>query len=135
MKTTKYVYPAIFTHEPCGYSVLFPDFEDCATSGETLEEAIEMAKDALCLYLYDMEEHGETIPAPTDIETIARSKLSDGEFATLIDCDTMEYRRFFHAKAVKKTLSIPAWLNSMAEREDINFSAVLQKALRHELGV
>ena len=135
MKTTKYVYPAVFIHEPCGYSVQFPDFEDCATSGETLEEAIEMAKDALCLYLYDMEERGEAVPSPTSIEIIARSDMPDGEFATLIDCDTLEYRRFYHSKAVKKTLSSPAWLNSLAEHEDINFSAVLQKALRNELGV
>ena len=131
---TKYIYPAIFLHEESGYSVRFPDLEDCATSGVSLEEAIEMAKDALCLTLYDMEERGETAPTPSDIEAIEKSTLETGEFTTLIDCDTLEYRRFFHAKAVKKTLSIPAWLNSMAEREDINFSAVLQKALKIELG-
>lgn len=127
----KYVYTAIFTQEECGYSVEFPDL-DIATSGETLTEAMEMAKDALCLMLYDMEESGEAIPTATDITAITCEK---GQFVSLIECDTIEYRRFYNSKAVKKTLSIPAWLNTLAEREEINFSAVLQRALRAELNI
>ena len=129
---TRYVYPALFSKEPCGYSVSFPDVEGCATSGETIEEAIEMAQDALCLMLYDKEERGEMIPIASDISKLV---CGEGEFWTLIECDTLEYRRYFDSKAVKKTLTIPAWLNTMAEREDINFSAVLQRALKTELGV
>lgn len=126
---TKYVYPALYTKEDCGYSVEFPDLE-IATSGETLEEAVAMAKDALCLALYSLEEDKRDIPAPRDICDLT---CGDGQFTSLVDCDTLEYRRYFDAKAVKKTLSIPAWLNTMAEREDINFSAVLQNALKEEL--
>ena len=129
---TKYLYPAVFCREDVGYSVSFPDIDCCFTSGETLEEAIDMAKDALRLMLYDMEESKQSIPEPSDITTI---QCDENEFTSFIECDTMEYRKFFNNKAIKKTLSIPAWLNTMAEREEINFSAVLQNALKAELGV
>lgn len=127
----KYLYPAVFEKEESGYSVIFPDL-DIVTSGETLEEAMDMAKDALCLMLYDMEEDNKQIPAASDIKTLS---CADNAFLSLVVCDTMEYRRFYNSKAVKKTLSIPAWLNTMAEKEDINFSAVLQKALKAELNI
>ena len=127
---TKYVYPAIFQREDDGYSVRFPDVDGCFTSGETLEEAMSMAEDALCLMLYDMEESAETIPNASDVRDF---HCEENEFVSLVACDTLEYRRYYNNKAVKKTLSIPAWLNTMAEREDINFSSVLQKALKEEL--
>jgi antitoxin HicB len=128
----KYVYPAIFTEEECGYSVNFPDLESCYTSAENLSDAIKMAEDVLCLTLYDMEEEGTPIPAATSIKEI---KTGNSEFATLIGCDTIEYRKFYDNKAVKKTLTIPSWLNTMAERENVNFSAVLQSALKNELHI
>ena len=126
----KYVYPAIFATEPEGISVTFPDLPDCATSGETLPEAIEMASDALALTLYDMEEDGVSIPPASDIRTVS---THENAFASLVSCDTLEYRKIFDSKAVKKTLTIPSWLNKAAERENINFSAVLQNALRSQL--
>ena len=128
---TKYVYPAIFEKEDSGYSVIFPDLE-IATSGEDLSEAINMARDALCLMLYDMEERKAEIPPASELTEVA---TSGKQFVSLVECDTVEYRRFFDSKAVKKTLSIPAWLNTLAERADINFSAVLQKALKAELNI
>lgn len=131
---TKYIYPAVFCREDVGYSVSFPDIDCCFTSGKTLEEAIDMAKDALCLMLYDMEESKQQIPEASDITEI-QCKCNSNEFTSFIECDTLEYRRYFYSKAVKKTLSIPAWLNTMAEREDINFSAVLQRALKLELNI
>lgn len=131
MNERRYVYPAIFTREECGYSVVFPDLE-IATSGETLVEAMDMAQDALCLMLYDMEERKAEIPKAKDITEFV---CEPGSFSSLIECDTMEYRRFYDKRAVKKTLSIPAWLNTMAEKEGINFSAVLQKALKAELNL
>ena len=131
MTERKYVYPAIFTPEDGAYSVVFPDLE-IATSGETLVEAMDMAQDALCLMLYDMEERKADIPAASSITGL---NCEPGSFPSLIECDTMEYRRYYDSKAVKKTLSIPAWLNTMAEKEDINFSAVLQKALKAELNL
>lgn len=129
----KYVYPAMFTREADGgYVVEFPDVENCFTDGATLEEALEMAEDALCLTLYDMEESGQSIPTasvPGDI------KLQDGQIASLVRCDTSEYRRFYDNRSIKKTLTIPNWLNTIAERSGVNFSVVLQNALRRELGV
>ncbi len=128
----KYVYPAIFTPEPEGYSINFPDLESCYTSAPTLEEGMEMAADVLCLTLYGLEEDGKTIPAASDL----RAVKTDGEaFVSLVRCDTIEYRRFYDNKAVKKTLTIPAWLNTMAERNGVNFSMVLQAALKHELNI
>lgn len=129
----KYVYPAIFTAEKeGGYSVVFPDLEGCYTQGETLDEALKMAEDVLNLTLYGLEEDGKSIAPPTNIRDI---KVGDDEFTTLVGCDTIEYRRYFDNKAVKKTLTIPNWLNVMSERANINFSAVLQKALMQELNI
>ncbi len=129
----KYVYPAVFTPEAeGGYSIVFPDIESCYTSAENLDEGLKMASDVLCLMLYEMEEEEKEIPPASRIQDM---KPSGEEFVTLVACDTVEYRKFFNNRAVKKTLSIPAWLNTMAEREDINFSAVLQKALKAELHI
>ena len=112
----KYVYPAIFTEEEeGGYSIDFPDFGSCFTCAEDLESGMEKANDVLCLTLYGMEEDGETIPAASSIEAMQQA-AKPGEFATLVACDTLKYRKFFEKRAVKKTLSIPAWLNVMAER-------------------
>ena len=127
----KYVYPAIFT--PCeegGYTVRFPDVPGCYTDGDTLAEAIEMANDALCLMLYDMEERQETLPGVTNIAEI---QAENNEIVSLVACDTLEYRKLYDKKAVKKTLTIPNWLNVTAERANINFSAVLQEALIERL--
>ena len=129
----KYIYPAVFAAEAeGGYSISFPDLECCYTSAETLEEGMENANDVLTLMLYDMEERQVPIPEASNIRELS---TADGEFTTLIYADTLEYRKFFDSKAVKKTLSIPAWLNTIAEREEINFSAVLQKALKAELNI
>ena len=128
----KYVYPAIFTPEPEGYSINFPDLESCYTSAPTLEEGMEMAADVLCLTLYGLEEDGRPIPAASDLRTV---KPEGQAFVSLVQCDTIEYRRFYDNKAVKKTLTIPAWLNTMAERNGVNFSLVLQTALKHELNI
>ena len=126
----KYVYPAVFTEEDSGYSINFPDLPNCFTSGETLGEAIEMAGDVLCLTLYEMEQAGTAIPAPSDLRDVP---VGNNEFVNFIPCDTVEYRRFFDNRAVKKTLTVPSWLNDMAERAGINFSATLQSALKQQL--
>ncbi len=128
----KYVFPAIFTEEEAGYSVEFPDVHNCFTSGADLEEAVEMAQDALCLMLYRMEEKEEAIPQASNIKTLA---TESNQFVSLVACDTLEYRKMYENRAVKKTLSIPSWLNTMAEKEGINFSATLQNALKQELHI
>ena len=123
----KYVYPAVFTPEENGnYSILFPDLDGCYTCGDSLEDGIEMAEDALALILYGYEKDNKSIPAPSSHETIA---LKPGEFVNYIACDTMIYRKMYNNKAVKKTLTIPEWLNEAATAAGLNFSQVLQEAL------
>lgn len=129
---SKYAYPAIFIKEEDGYSVEFPDLTGCYTCGKTLPEAVTMAEDALCLYLYDCEEDGDPIPEPSDIRTVQKET---NEVATLVCCDTLEYRKLYNNKAIKKTLTIPTWLNTMAEKQGINFSTVLQNALKKQLSI
>ena len=128
----KYIYPAIFTKEDRLYSVRFPDLEGCYTQGETLQEAFEMASDVLCLTLYNLEEEKKQIPAASEIQSV---QAGENEFVSLVACDTVEYRQFYDNRAVKKTLTIPAWLNALSEREGVNFSSVLQKALKRELHI
>lgn len=135
----KYLYPAIFTLDmtdenyPNGvYLVDFPDISGCFTDGETLNEAYSMAEDALTLKLCSLEDIKQEIPKPTDIKDI---KCNKNSFVSLISADTFIYRKLHDKKAVKKTLSIPAWLNNMALEKNINFSNILQNALMKELGI
>ncbi|MCD7903349.1 MAG: type II toxin-antitoxin system HicB family antitoxin [Oscillospiraceae bacterium] len=128
----KYIYPAVFGRNGALYTVRFPDLECCYTQGDSLQDAYEMASDVLCLTLYGLEEKGAEIPP---VSSVAEVKTSEGEFASLVACDTLEYRKYYDNKAVKKTLTIPSWLNTMSEREGINFSAVLQSALKSELHI
>lgn len=130
----RYVYPAVFTPEAAGgYSINFPDLPSCYSQGDTIEDGYKMAADILCCTLCDLEILGTKAPSPSvpmdisyDLET---------EFVALIGADTTEYRRVTDNKAVKKTLSIPNWLNIAAERAGINFSQVLQDALKDRLGI
>lgn len=129
----RYSYPAIFTPEENGlYSVVFPDLESCYTSGDNLADAIMMAEDVLAFTLYDYEKEGKPIPAPSSPASLL---LADGEFVNFIACDTLGYRKRFNNKAVKKTLTIPEWLNEIALDQNINFSQVLQDALLEKIHV
>lgn len=94
----RYLYPAVFTEESAGYSVNFPDVESCYTSGETLEEAVEMAQDVLCLTLYSLEQDGKEIPAASAVNDVVHG---ENEFVSLVGCDTIEYRKFFDNRAQK----------------------------------
>lgn len=127
----KYIYPAIFTPEAdSGFSVRFPDIEGCFTTGEDLEDALKMAYDALSLMLVHYEDEKKKIPDSSDILSV---KLKKGEFSSLICADTIAYRHTLNNMAVKKTLSIPAWLNDAATAAGINFSQTLQDALKERL--
>lgn len=128
----RYLYPALFAQEGEFYTVQFPDLEGCYTQGESLQDAYDMAADVLCLTLYNLEEQERTIPEASAISSLHPGQ---GAFASLISCDTLEYRQFYDNRAIKKTLTIPSWLNTMSERAGINFSAVLQAALKKELGI
>lgn len=129
----KYVYPAVFTPEEDGkFSINFPDIDGCYTCGDDLSDGMEMAQDALALMLTYLEDKKRDIPAASPINTII---MNGGEFATYISCDTVVYRRLMNKAAVKKTLSIPSWLNDSAVAAGLNFSQVLQDALKERLHI
>ena len=123
----KYAYPAIFTPEPDGgYSIHFPDLEGCHTCGDDMADGLMMAEDALALVLYGYETDGREIPAPSAPGCIS---LSKNELINYIACDTLAYRKMYNNRAIKKTLTIPEWLNEAAMAMDLNFSQILQEAL------
>ena len=129
----KYVYPAIFTKEDNGqYSIVFPDFQSCYTCGDDLQDGFEMASDVLCLTLYELEEGKLDIPVPSNPKSIT---VNDDSFVSLVICDTLEYRKMYDNKAVKKTLTIPSWLNIQAEKANAPFSQILQEGLKEYLHV
>lgn len=129
----KYAYPAIFTpDEKCGYTVTFPDLDGCYTEGATLAEALYMAKDVLALILYGYETDKKPLPSPSQVSDL---RLTDDAFVNFVACDTTAYRKKFNNTAVKKTLTIPEWLNEMATASGINFSQVLQEALIQKLQI
>lgn len=128
----QYVYPAVFTEENGLYSVDFPDIPGCYTCGESLAHAIHMAEDVLAFTMYDYEAEGKEAPEASDIKTM---QIDEGAFATLIVGDTLEYQKRNNNRAVKKTLTIPEWLNEAAVKAELNFSQVLQEALKERLDV
>ncbi len=113
--------------------VSIPDF-NINTQGTDISDAIEMARDAIGLVGIDMEDDGETLPEASDFATV-KNNASEGEIISLVDVDFDEYRRKNDLRAVKKNCTIPSWLNYEAERAGINFSAVLQSALKSELNL
>lgn len=129
----KLIYPAVFYKGEGGYTVEFPDLPGCVTQGETLEEAMEMAIDAASGWILIMIEDGEDIPSPS--KQLNLSDYEGATFTNLIMIDMDEYAKQYGEKAVKKTLSIPRWLNTLSERRNINFSQVLQAGLKMELGL
>ena len=126
----KYVYPAIFTplEDEGGYDVYIPDLPYCRTCGDDLAEAIDMAEDAMAMWLWDAENKKENIPAPS--KTL---KHESPQFVNLVKADTDEWRKANDTRAVKKTLSIPSWLNTQAEKANAPFSQILQEGLKEYL--
>lgn len=128
-----YIFPAIFEpSEEGGYCINFPDFPCCVTEGNTLKEAMYMAKDVLELYIYNLEDDNEEIPTPSTPESI---NVSNGSFVVPIEAYMPLIRNEMANKAVKKTLTIPYWLNKIAESNKVNFSQLLQTALKEHLKV
>lgn len=127
----KCIYPAIFHKEEVGgYSVTFPDLPGCNTEGNDLAEALYMAQDALGLYLYSLKQDKEPLPQAMRPELLILDKDS---FVTLVEWDEAAYLKRTSNKAVKKTLTIPEWMNTIAEEKNINFSQTLQEALLEKL--
>lgn len=125
-------YPAVFHKaEEGGFWVTFPDIPECMTQGEDMQDAYEMAVDALGLSLTTIENAGEAVPKASSLDKVA---VEDG-ILVIVEFDMAEYRRKNRSRAVKKTLSIPEWLNEAAIRENLNFSQILQDALMAKLGM
>ena len=129
----KTAYPVILTQGKKFVVVYIPDF-DINTQGTDLADALKMARDAIGLMGIDMQDDGEAIPTPSTIAEVQKDIPSDG-IASLVDVDFDEYRRKNDLRTVKKNCTIPSWLNFEAERAGINFSAVLQAALKTELHI
>lgn len=119
----KTAYPAIVHTEEGGFWVEFPDLEGCFSDGETMADAISNAADALGGYLCSMMDRGIEVPTASDVKEID----AGSDFVTIIVTDPLSFKR--STKSVKKTLTIPEWLNEEAEKRHVNFSSVLQKAL------
>ena len=128
----KLFYPALFhKSEEGGFWISFPDFPECFTEGDDMKQAYEMTVEALGLALVNRKEEKEEIPDPSDLDKIQNE---DGTIV-IVEFDMLEYQRKHNSKAVKKTLSIPEWLNEEAESMGVNFSKVLQEALMSKMNI
>lgn len=127
-----FYYPAVFQKEEVGYSVWVPDIQGCVSQGDTFDEAMEYIKDAIGICLDLIVQNGNVPPKATEPNVI---ELEPDQFVAVVSFDFDEYQKKHGEKSVKKTLTLPAWLNTLSERKNINFSQVLQNALIHELQI
>lgn len=134
VKKDVYRFWAAFHYSKEGISVRFPDLQGCNTCGDHAEEAHAAAREALEGFLYVMEQDDDPIPDPSPLDVII-GQLEEGEAA----CDVQVYmptvRDAMESKAVKKTLTVPKWLNDAAEQQKLNFSQILQEGLKRNLGI
>lgn len=129
----KLFYPALFHKaEEGGFWITFPDIPECMTQGDDMQQAYEMAVDALGLAITSREEEKQEIPTPSEPYKIT---TSDNEFCVVIEFDMLAYKKRTNSKSVKKTLSIPEWLNEESTALGVNFSQVLQEALMQKVGM
>ncbi len=133
MYPDRYHFIAVLESSETGsIGVYFPDLPGCVSGAETMEKAIKNAEEVLSLHLYGMEQDGDIIPKASDIKDI---KLEQGEVPLMVEFYMKPYRERINSRYIKKTLSIPNWLNTLAEKEGINFSQVLQNALKQQLNI
>lgn len=131
-KVERYFYPAVFSYEDGEeIAVLFPDL-DVATSGVNEEDALLSARELLGCVMFGLEEDGEKIPAPTSLGAVA---VEANERAVLVDVYMPSVRMAQNNKSVNRTVTLPAWLNAAALERNINFSQVLQDALKSQMGI
>jgi len=132
MKKDKYSYIAVVSFDDDGISINFPDLDGCFTCAETEDEIFQMAKEVLGLHLWSMEQDEEVIPEPSQIKNI---KLEENETAMLVEVFMPPIRDRINNRVVKKTLTIPQWLNAEAEKHGVNFSLILQNGLKEYLHI
>lgn len=128
----RYSFIAVFDVEDDGISIEFPDLPGCLPCAETMEEALKNAQEALGLHLWGLEQDNEEIPEPTPIQNI---KLEKNQVPAVIEVFMPSFRDKLNNRFVKKTLSLPAWLADMADKDGVNCSKVFQNALIDYLGV
>ncbi len=129
-KVERYIYPAIFTYEDgCEIAVEFPDL-DTATSGEDENDALLSARELLGVTMLGIEEDNEPIPEPTHLSDIT---LGKNQKSALIDVYMPSIRMANVNKSVNRTVTLPAWLNAAALERGLNFSQVLQDALKQQI--
>ena len=131
----KYVYPAIFTIEEDSILVSVPDLPGLHTFGTSMADALFMAQDAIEMWLWDAENKGEIIPPASSLQKAAKMFNAKGQLVSMVAADTDEYRRQNDTRSIKKTLSIPAWLNHQAEKANAPFSQILQQGLKEYLHI
>ncbi|MCH4200160.1 MAG: type II toxin-antitoxin system HicB family antitoxin [Clostridium tyrobutyricum] len=132
MKKDVYVYPAILTQYKDNIGIVFPDLSGCVSNADNIDEAIRVAKEVLALHLFGMEESKQEIPKPSSIDKI---KLDKNDIPLLVDVYMPLYREAIQNNSVKTTVTMPQWLKSLAEENKVNFSQVLQIALREKLNI
>ncbi|OPX90164.1 MAG: hypothetical protein A4E53_01050 [Pelotomaculum sp. PtaB.Bin104] len=132
MRKDHYIFPAIFDFADNRISIEFPDLPGCLPCANDAQKAINNAKEAMALHLYRLEQNEDDIPEPTPITKL---RPEQNQAILLIEVLMPVYRNAIENRAVKKTLTIPKWLNDLAEREKVNFSQVLQDALKTSLGI
>ncbi len=131
MYPNNYEFPAFFYYDDDGISIEFPDLPGCLPCAQTSEEAFHNAKEALGLHLFGMEQDGDAIPSPTPVKDL---RPSDGAVIAMVEVFMPSVRDRINKKTVKKTLTLPAWLNREAEAANVNFSLILQEGLKRYLG-
>ncbi len=127
-----YEFIAIFNYEADGINISFPDLPGCLSYADNTKEAIKNAEEVLGLVLYDMEKENEIIPEPTKLEKI---KCEKNDKPVLINVWMPLVRNEIEEQSIKKTLTIPQWLNKLAEENNVNFSKLLQSSLKEYLKV
>ncbi len=135
MKKETFVYPVIIRktedEEEVPYFVKLPDFES-ATQGVDLADALFMAQDLLCCRILDYEDEGRELPTASNVDALEREA---GDIVTLVAADMNEYRKSIDMTAVRKNVSLPAWMSYEAEKAGLSLSAVLQEGLKRELNI
>ena len=128
----RYSFIAIFDVADDGISIEFPDLPGCLPCADTMDEALKNAREALGLHLWGMEQDGEEIPEATAIQDIT---LEKNQVPAVVEVFMPSFRDKLNNRFVKKTLSLPAWLADMADKDGVNCSKVFQNALMYYLGV
>jgi len=133
LKKDVYIFPAILTqYEDDNIGITFPDLPGCVSNAKNIEEAVKNAKEALALHIFGMEEDDIEIPSPSPIINL---KLDSNEIPLLVEVYMPLYRSAIESATVKTTVTMPQWLKALAEKNNVNFSQVLQNALKEYLGI